>query len=54
MTTLEVQERDITGKKVAKLREEGKIPAVLYGPKLKKSVSVLIDKVDFEKTWKDA
>jgi large subunit ribosomal protein L25 len=50
--TLNVLERTEHGKKLAKLRKEGKIPGVVYGPK-QEPISVTLDKKDFEKAFKE-
>lgn len=52
MTTLSAQPRDAK-EHVAKLRKEGKIPAILYGPK-RKSASCSMDKKGFEAALKEA
>lgn len=53
MLTLRVRKRDILGKKVKALRKEDKIPAVLYGPKIK-SLPLTIEYRDFEKIYEKA
>lgn len=53
MLTLRVRKRDILGKKVKALRKEDKIPAVLYGLKIK-SLPLVIEYKDFEKVYKEA
>lgn len=53
MLTLQVRKRDILGKKVKALRKEDKIPAVLYGPKIK-SFPLAIEYKDFERVYKEA
>jgi large subunit ribosomal protein L25 len=45
--------RNLTGKKVDKLRKEGKIPAVLYGHKIK-PVNLSVDYTVFEKIFNEA
>ena len=47
MTTLEIKERDAQASLDA-LRGEGKIPAVLYGPK-EPTASIVIDAKTFDK-----
>jgi large subunit ribosomal protein L25 len=44
---LAVSHRDITGKKVARMRREGRLPAVLFGPG-EGSTSVSVDTHEFE------
>lgn len=51
--SLTVEAREIRGKKLAALREQGKLPGVVYGPK-EKATPLLIDRVAFEKVLKDA
>ena len=52
MTTLEIQERDAK-KSLDALRGEGKIPAVLYGPK-EPTASIAVDAKTFDKVYKEA
>lgn len=49
-TKLEVTKRADTAEKI---RTEGKIPAVVYGPK-QEPISITIDKMQFEKTLREA
>lgn len=51
--SLTVEARTISGKKLSILREQGKIPAVVYGPK-NTPAPIAIDKVALEKTLKEA
>ena len=51
--SLTVEERKERGKKVSILREGGKLPAVMYGPK-EEAVSLVIDRVQFENLFKEA
>ena len=48
--TLSAQTRKETGKKVSQLRQQGKIPAVLYGHKIK-PVNLAVDYLVFEKLF---
>jgi len=50
---LKAQKREILGKKVARLREDGFLPAVLYGKKVE-SLSLQIPAKEFEKVFKEA
>lgn len=50
---LQVTKREEKGKKLAKLRKEGKLPAVVYGPK-EEATSITLDKSTFEKVYRDA
>ena len=51
--TLKVEKRTVLGKKVKKLRKEGKIPANIYGKDIK-SQAVEVDHKEFEKVFKAA
>ncbi len=51
--TLEATPRTETGKKVAHLRTEGKLPAVVYGPK-QAPTALTLTKLDFDKVFKEA
>ncbi|MEX0913283.1 MAG: 50S ribosomal protein L25 [Candidatus Paceibacterota bacterium] len=51
--TLTVQNRTEKGKRVRKLRESGRVPAVVYGPK-EEATSISIEERDFEKAYKEA
>lgn len=53
MTSIKAQKRELTGKKVKKLRESGKLPAVVYGA-LEKGVLLEILERDFEKVFREA
>jgi len=46
---LRAEPRDIIGKKVKRLRREGLVPGVVYGPVVSKNVSVSVNRRDFEK-----
>lgn len=41
------QRRTVTGKKVAKLRREGQLPGIVYGPVVKDTVPVIVDSRTF-------
>ena len=47
------EKRDLVGRKVKKLRKEGKLPANIYGQKMK-SVSVTVDAKEFNEVYKKA
>lgn len=49
--SLTVETRTVQGKKLAQLREAGKIPAVIYGAN-KEAIMLAVDKVTFEKMFK--
>lgn len=53
MLTLSVKIRKDQGKKVKTLRKKGILPAVLYGPKLKKAQPLELDSKSFEKIYKE-
>jgi len=49
---LTVEKRNVTGKKVKKLRREGILPANIYGKDIK-SLSVQVPQKEFEKVFKE-
>ncbi len=51
--TLEVRERAERGKKLHKLRQNGGLPAVVYGPK-EETIAVTLNAKEFEKIFKEA
>lgn len=51
MLTISAQRRDILGKKVKNLRNEGFLPAVIYGNK-KESIPIVLKEIEFLKIWK--
>ncbi len=53
MLSLSAEIRKEVGKNIKPLRAEGKLPAVLYGPKIK-NISLELDYRDFEKVFKEA
>ena len=53
MLSLSVKTRKETGKKVKNLRQKDILPAVLYGPKLKKAQPLALDYKIFEKVYKE-
>ena len=53
MLKLKAKNRKDLGKKVKALREQGILPAVLYGPKIK-NLSIEIDFKEFENIYKEA
>ena len=52
MHQLNAEKRDVFGKKLKNFREQGKLPAVLYG-KGKKTTSIFVDSKEFKKIWKE-
>lgn len=53
MDSLKVEKREITGKKVEGLRQEGQVPAVVYGSETE-NINITIDYVTFEKVYNKA
>lgn len=53
MQTLTVQPREAVGKGVQKVRKDGFIPAVVYGPKIT-SHAISVRAADFEKMYREA
>ena len=51
--SLPVEIRTVRGKKLTTLRSEGKLPAIMYGPK-EEATLLTIDKIAFEKLLKQA
>jgi len=49
---LSAEKRDIFKKELNKTRKEGKLPAVVYGPKIK-PISIFVSSVDFKKVFND-
>lgn len=49
--TFEAQRRTVIGKKVARLRREGRIPGIVYGPMVDETVPVTVDQRDFQKFY---
>ncbi|HEA84547.1 MAG TPA: 50S ribosomal protein L25 [Candidatus Wildermuthbacteria bacterium] len=53
METLSVQKRDIEKKKLNALREQGFVPGILYGPKLK-PMALSVEQKQFDKVYQEA
>lgn len=53
MFNLLAQKREVTGSKVAKLRDKELLPAVLYGPKIKNE-AMQVNEKEFSKIFKEA
>lgn len=51
--TLKAEKRTVKGKQLHKLRQAGKLPAVIYGPK-QEATAIALDGKEFEKLFKDA
>lgn len=47
--TLRAEPRTVHGKKVSRLRREGLVPGVVYGPVISETISVSVNRRDFEK-----
>ena len=54
MLTLSAKIRKETGKKTKKLRQKGILPGVLYGPEIKKAISLELDCKAFEQVYSEA
>ncbi len=54
MISLKAKTRKEVGKKVKKLRKEGVLPAVLYGPEIKESINLSVDIKEFYEIFKQA
>jgi large subunit ribosomal protein L25 len=52
MITLNAQLR--TEKNLVKIRENGDIPAIVYGNTMKEPISVMVNREDFKRAWKTA
>lgn len=50
---LKAEKREIFGKFLMKARKEGKLPAVVYGPK-QKNADIFVEIKDFKKIWQKA
>lgn len=50
---LKAEKREITGKKVQRLRQEGKIPAIVYGSEIDSTI-LTVDYQEFEKVYRKA
>ena len=53
MLELQTENREVFGKKLKPFRKQGKLPAVLYGPK-EKSQPLFVSLKDFKKLWREA
>lgn len=53
MIAIEAQKRAVFGKKLKNLRSQGKIPAVMYGPK-EPALAILVDQKEFKKVLSEA
>ncbi len=53
MISLKVEKREATGKKLKNLREEGILPAILYGPEIE-NINIQLDVKTFNQVHKEA
>ena len=53
MLNLKAEKREITGSEVERLREQGVLPAILYGPEIK-NLNIQLDSKTFDKMYKEA
>jgi large subunit ribosomal protein L25 len=53
MIKIKADKREIAGRKVDKLRKQGILPGVLYGPEIK-NINIEVGLKDFEKVYKEA
>lgn len=53
MELLKAEKREVTGKKVQSLRDEGKVPGVVYGSQ-SDNINLSVDYLSFEKLYKKA
>lgn len=53
VNTLQVTTRSERGKQLARLRAEGKVPAVMYGPK-EEATPLTLSRVEFDKVFREA
>jgi large subunit ribosomal protein L25 len=51
---LKAKKREIFGKKTALIRQEGFLPAVVYGPEVEGSLSIQLNLIEFEKIFDKA
>lgn len=51
---LRAEPRDVLGKKVKRLRREGLVPGVVYGPVVENTVSVSVNRREFDKFYQRA
>ncbi|PIR47189.1 MAG: 50S ribosomal protein L25 [Candidatus Vogelbacteria bacterium CG10_big_fil_rev_8_21_14_0_10_45_14] len=52
MISLKAEKRDARGRALRKARAEGRLPAILYGPK-ESAFACFVNEVDFKKAWKE-
>jgi len=54
MISLKAEKREIKGKKVKRLLQENKIPAILYGPEIKENILLQVPEGDFLRVFREA
>ena len=50
--TMQARKRSVLGKQVKALRREGHLPGVVYGPVMKETVPVVVDRKEFERAYR--
>ncbi len=50
--TLQAQHRTLLGKQVRRLRREGRVPGVVYGPVVSETVTVTVDRREFDRFYR--
>ena len=50
--TLQAQHRALLGKQVKRLRREGRVPGVVYGPVVSETVAVSVDRREFDRFYR--
>ncbi len=50
--TLQAQHRTLLGKQVKRLRREGRVPGVVYGPVVSETVAVTVDRREFDRFYR--
>jgi large subunit ribosomal protein L25 len=49
--TLMAEPRTVLGKQVSRLRRDGKVPGVVYGPEIEGTIQVQVDRKEFERFY---
>ena len=52
--TLSAERRTVLGKQVKRLRREGRVPGIVYGPVVSETVPVSVDRRDFDRFYRSA
>ena len=50
--TLQAQHRTVLGKQVKRLRREGRVPGIVYGPVVSETVAVTVDRREFDRFYR--